>query len=409
MYTMSTVGVELISFIAVLIFFAVMVVILVITLVIAAARALFMRRHDKNKACYARLRRRALWSGAIAVMLTLMVLASQWLAYTPPILNADGSAAPGSIASLEAVELNGSKQWITVRGVDTTKPVLLFLAGGPGGSQLAAARSELGALEKDFVVVGWDQPGSAKSYSAVAPSVLTRQRYIDDGCMLAQYLCERFGQEKIYLVGESWGSALGIWMVQQRPELFHAFVGTGQMVSFLDTENDCYYLALKTAQDRGDTQVERNLKLQGPPPYYGKGVAMKMATYLMYLFNVMSSNPEIARSSHNTFTDLAGPEYGLFDKLTYILGMTDTLGVVYQQLYDLDLRKQAAELNVPVYFFEGRHDINAPTYLVEDYCNVLDAPYKRIIWFEHSGHTPWVDENELFVQTLVDVLLTDTQ
>lgn len=407
MPTMATAGVELIAFFAVLMLFIVMLVALIVVGLITAVRALFMRGQERNKVWVKRLKRRAVWSGALAAVLAVMVIASQWLAYTPPITGADGKPLPGSIASLEAVELNGSTQWITIRGKDESKPVLLFLAGGPGGSQLAAARSELSALEEDFVVVGWDQPGAAKSYNAVPQSELTRQRYIDDGCALAQYLCERFGQEKIYLVGESWGSALGIWMVQQQPELFHAFVGTGQMVWFGETERVCFDLALKTAQQNGDTQVVQSLEAQGPPPYYGKGVAMKMATYLMYLFNVMGGNPEIAASSHNTFADLAGTEYGLWDKLTYILGMTDTLGVVYQQLYDIDLREQAPQLAVPVYFFEGRYDINAPTYLAVDYFTMLDAPEKGIVWFEHSGHTPWVDENELFAQALTDVLLAE--
>ena len=402
---MATVGVELIAFFVVFIAFIAMLVMLLVVLVTVIVRAIFMHGKERNGFWHIRLRRRAVWSSVLGAVLVCMVLASQWLAYTPPIRDSEGNKVTGSIAVLEQIELNGSKQWITIRGMDQSKPVLLFLAGGPGGSQLAAARDQLSALENHFVVVGWDQPGSAKSYHAVPQSELNRQRYIDDGLTLVKYLCERFGKEKIYLVGESWGSALGIWMVQQQPERFNAFVGTGQMVSFLDTENECYALAMSTAKQRGDTQIVQNLMLQGPPPYHGDGVAMKMGTYLMYLFNVMSDNPEIAYSSHNTFTDLAGAEYGLYDKLTYILGLTNTLGNVYQQLYELDLRDHARKLDVPVYFFEGRHDINAPTHLVEDYDTLLSAPHKQIIWFEHSGHTPWADEHDLFVQTLVNVLL----
>jgi pimeloyl-ACP methyl ester carboxylesterase len=404
MPSMATVGPELLIFFALLIAFVVMLVILVVTALAALVRAVFLRGRDIKKTL-SRLRRRGIWCGALAVLLAVVVLGSQWLAYTPPIRKEDGSEMPGSIAALERVELNGSQQWISIRGKDAAKPVLLFLAGGPGGSQLAAVRSELAALEDHFVVVGWDQPGAAKSFGAVPKDSLTRQRYIDDGCALADYLCDRFEKEKIYLVGESWGSALGVWMAQQRPELFHAFVGTGQMVAFLETELYCYDLAMQTAQQRGDTDVVRQLTAQGRPPYYGDGVAMKMASYLMYLFQVMSANPDIAPSAHNTFADLAGPEYGLYDKLTYLLGMTDTLGLVYQQLYDLDLRQQANTLDVPVYFFIGRHDINAPTALAQEYFDGLQAPHKELIWFEHSGHTPWVDENERFAQLLADTVL----
>lgn len=403
MPSMATVGPELIVFFVLLVSFAVALVVLVVAALAALIRAALRKGRDMGKT-WRLLGRRAIWCGVLAAALAANVLLSQWLAYTPPIRAADGSGMPGSIAALEQVELNGSRQWISIRGKDASKPVLLFLAGGPGGSQLAAVRSELGELEDHFVVVGWDQPGAAKSYGALPKNELTRQRYVDDGCALAEYLCERFEQQKIYLVGESWGSALGVWMVQQRPELFHAFVGTGQMVAFLETEHYCYNHAMQIAQERGRADVVRQLEAQGPPPYYGNGVAMKMASYLMYLFQVMAANPDIAPSAHNTFADLAAPEYGLYDKLGYLLGITDTLGVVYQQLYDLDLRQQAAVLDVPVYFFIGRHDINAPTALAEDYYAVLQAPHKELVWFERSGHNPWIEENELFVEKLLNVV-----
>lgn len=115
--------------------------------------------------------------------------------------DAQGNPLPGSIASLETVDLNGSQQWITVRGKEPSKPVLLFLAGGPGVSQLANARFALGGLEDYFVVVNWDQPGAGKSFDAVKRSTLTPERYIQDAHALTQILREWFGEEKIYLVG----------------------------------------------------------------------------------------------------------------------------------------------------------------------------------------------------------------
>lgn len=366
---------------------------------------LLLYPHEDLKVTWGSVRKQGVRSLALACLLLLLVFLSQWLAYTPPFTDQSGHPIAGSIATLEKIELNGSQQWISIRGRSTDNPVLLFLAGGPGGSQLAAVRSELSGLEEHFTVVGWDQPGSAKSFHAVSASALSPERYISDGCSLAAYLGRRFGQDKIYLVGESWGSALGIWMIQKQPELFHAFAGTGQMVSFLDTEHYCYDLALQTAGERGDRDIVQKLEKQGPPPYYGNGVALKMSNYLMYLFGVMSSNPAIASSDHNTIEDLAAPEYGLYDKVNYVRGLLSTLTVVYQQLYDRDLRKQAAVLEVPVFFLEGRHDINAPPAFAVEYYELLTAPHKELIWFEKSGHTPWVDENERFVEVLVERML----
>ncbi len=351
------------------------------------------------------------WKGAavgVAGMLlvaALAVAASQVFAATPPIVDAQGQPVPGSIAALEQVELNGSQQWISIRGHDATKPVLLFLAGGPGGSQLATARFALSDLEQHFVVVNWEQPGAGKSFDAVKRATLTPERYIEDGHALVNYLRERFGQDKVYVLGESWGSALGIMLVQRYPELFHAFIGTGQMVAFLDTDLMCYDFALRWAQERGDTAKVEKLTQQGPPPYYGDGVALKQAAYLMDTFNYMNANPAIADNGFSTFRDLAAPEYGLYDKVNWFRGVLDTLGVVYPQLWDVDFRTAATSLDVPVYFFIGRHDVNAPVTLTEQYFDLLDAPHKEIVWFEHSGHTPWVSESGRFVQAMADTVL----
>ena len=355
------------------------------------------------------------WRGIAVSLIGLLavsfsaVLASQFFATTPPIVDANGQPLPGSIATLEKVNLNGSQQWVSIRGKDATKPVLLFLAGGPGGSQLVAARRALAGLEDHFVVVNWEQPGAGKSFDAVDRSTLTPERYISDTRELVLYLQQRFGQEKVYLLGESWGSALGIMAVQRYPELFHAFIGTGQMVAFLENDLICYDFALRLAQERGDTQKVEQLKRQGPPPYYESDVALKSATYLMDTFAYMNANPAIADNGFNTFQDLAGSEYGLYDKVNWFRGVLDTFGVVYPQLWEVDFRTQATKLDVPVYFLIGRHDVNAPPQLTVEYYQLLDAPHKELIWFERSGHNPWVHESARFVDVMVNTVLAQSQ
>lgn len=345
----------------------------------------------------------------VVLVSALAVRLSQVYAATPPITNAEGEIVPGSIATLEKVQLGDSEQWISIRGRDVNNPVLLFLAGGPGGSQLATARFALGGLEDHFVVVNWEQPGSGKSFDAVNRSTLTPDRYIEDAHTLVLLLRERFGQEKVYVLGESWGSALGIMLVQRYPDLFHAFIGTGQMVAFLENDLMCYDFALKLAQEKGDVKKIETLTRQGPPPYYDKDVAWKEAAFLMDGFAAMNANPAIADNGANTFRDLAAPEYGLYDKLNWFRGVIDTLGVVYPQLWAVDFRRQATQLEVPVYFLIGRHDINAPTILTEQYYDMLNAPHKEIVWFEHSGHTPWVSESNRFVQVMVETVLAQTK
>jgi len=115
----------------------------------------------------------------------------------------------------------------------------------------------------------------------------------------------------------------------------------------------------------------------------------------------MAQNPEIHNPGYNTLRDIASSEYGIIDKLNFFLGLVNTYNHVYQQLYSIDLRTDYLKLELPVYFFLGRHDINAPTVLVEEYLQVLEAPDKRIVWFEHSGHSPWINETEKFISEVL--------
>jgi len=355
------------------------------------------------------------WPAKTAVLAALIgvsvlaVVLSQRMAVTPPIRGADSRALPGSIASLEVVELNGREQWISIRGQDSSRPVLLFLAGGPGGSQLAATRMRLGELEKHFVVVNWEQPGAGKSYGAVNIDELAPELYIEDGLALTEYLRRRFDQDKITILGESWGSILGVWLVQRQPDWYHALAGVAQMVAFLETDTYDYNLALQIARERGDAGKVAALEKQGPPPYYGDGVTWKVIEYIMYLSSYMAQNPDITGPGYNTLGEIAAGEYGLVDKVNYVRGLTDTMSVMWPQLWEVDLREQAPLLEVPIYFLEGRHDVNAPPTLVEEYLAQLEAPHKEIIWFEHSGHSPWVDETAKLVDILVHKVQTGPQ
>lgn len=339
----------------------------------------------------------------IVVVALLAVWLSQSFAATRPIMDTQGQPIPASIASLERVQLGGSEQWITIRGKDRHNPVLLYLGiGGPGAGGFPANALTLSPLEDYFVVVNWDQPGTGKSYDAVAIPNLTVERFIADAHELTQLLRTRFQQDKIYVMGLSWGSILGIQLVQRYPDLFHAYVGTGQMVN--TTENDVlgYHLALQIATERNEFATVEKLRRNGPPPYTGRGMAMKYALYNNILFRYMDSPTlELILLLVPQFA----PEYGLVDRVNFARGLIESFAVVYPQLESLDFTSQAAQLDLPVYFLVGRHDVNAMASLVERYYNVLQAPRKELIWLE-SGHGASAEQirdamvNHVLAQTL---------
>jgi pimeloyl-ACP methyl ester carboxylesterase len=343
-------------------------------------------------------------AGGLVVVL-LAVAASQYFAATPPITDANGAPLPGSIATLEKVNLNGSEQWITIRGQDVDNPILLNLGmGGPGGGGFAT-RTLFEPLEEHYVVVSWDEPGTGKSYGSVPIPSLTPERFIEDAHALTLYLRERFHQEKVYVYGVSWTSILGVWLVQEYPDLYYAYIGNGQMVN--TTQNDVvgYELALEYLEGKGDTERLETLRRNGPPPYRGEGLVNAYVDYLDVLNEIMDTLPYTVSVPIVPFL---APEYGFVDKINHTRGLIESFEMVYPQLEDLDFKTQATALEVPVYIFAGRDDVNAMSSLVEDYYDILEAPHKELTWLE-GGHG--LDGRNLgqFVDVMVNQVLLESQ
>lgn len=158
---------------------------------------------------------------------------------TPQIRDEKGKVIPGSIASLEKVYIGGVKQWILIRGRSVNNPVLLFLHGGPGSAEWPLVRDYNRSLEDHFIHVYWEQRGAGKSYSKNIGNMHIDQ-FISDTRELLQYLQKRVNREKVFLIGHSWGSLLGILTAEKYPELFHAYIGVGQFVSAKEQEEISY-------------------------------------------------------------------------------------------------------------------------------------------------------------------------
>jgi pimeloyl-ACP methyl ester carboxylesterase len=343
--------------------------------------------------------------GGMILVSAVAIAASQVFAATPAITGANGKPIPGSIASLEKVTLNGSEQWITIRGQDMSKPVLLNLGmGGPGGGGFAT-RTLFEPLEEHFVVVSWDEPGTGKSYNAVPISSLTPQRFIDDAHALSLYLRERFDQDKIYIYGVSWTSILGVWLAQQYPDLYYAYIGNAQMVNTTETDVKGYELALNYLAEIGDQKQLDTLRRNGPPPYHGEGVTKRYVAFLDVLNDYMHA-PRYTLVV--PIVPFLAPEYGLVDKINHTRGLVESFAVVYPQLENVDFTTQATRLEVPVYIFFGRDDVNANAALIERYYNLLEAPRKQLIWLQ-GGHG--LDGSNLgqFTDTMVNTVLAETQ
>jgi proline iminopeptidase len=352
------------------------------------------------------IRRGTLGLTSLAVLVLIAALVRP--AGTAAIAGADGEPRPGSIAQLVRVPIGGHDQSIMLRGNDVDSPVLLFLEGGPGGTAVGSMRRSGQGLEKHFVVATWDQRGTGKSASAFEPvASLTVRQAVSDTIEVTQYLRARFGESRIYLVGSSWGSLLGVLAAQQRPELFHAYVGTGQMVDPAETDKRMYAESVAYAKRVGDAKFAARLRAIGAPPY------TNMLAYPV----AISSNPDWrsftrgpdydARSAYPA--SLFVGEYTLTEQVRSMAALIDTFAMLYPQLQGVDFRRDVPRLEVPVYIVEGAHEAPGAIVLARDWFAALSAPDKHFIELPHSGHDPQLDEPGAFATYLADVVLPQTR
>jgi pimeloyl-ACP methyl ester carboxylesterase len=326
---------------------------------------------------------------------------------TPPIRDASGAPKPGSIAALERVRIGGSDQTVLLRGHDASAPVLLLLHGGPGGSLMPLAHVFSSQLEEHFVVVNWDQRGAGKSYSPQIPrSSMTTEQFVQDCLELSEYLRRRFEQDRIFIVGHSWGTELGVLAVQRRPDLFRAYAAAGQVVNKARAERISLQFAIDGALRANDRATLERLQKLDPPGYGGRVKDLLFQRKCVARYGGTFHDRAVDKAMFRKYFE--SPEYSWRDLLSLKKGSDFSLGAMWSQRLEVDLLEAAPSLALPVFFLHGRCDRVTPTELVQTYYDRLDAPRKELIWFERSGHCPLFEEPQRFQEVIIDRLLPNT-
>lgn len=343
---------------------------------------------------------------APAILLLLMFVWALRPAGTPRVRVASDTDRQKSLAALEQLEVGGTKQWVLIRSVNVDNPVVLFLHGGPGTSQLAVNRRYTGDLEEHFTIVDWDQRGAGKSYAAVPDAAtLTIDQFIEDIRDLTCHLLERFHKRQIVLVGHSWGSVIGAIAVARHPELYSCYVGIGQMVNMMANEVASYEWTLDQARRRRDRRAVTALEDMGPPPYSEDWQAHTIVqrSYLARFGGEVHSS-RLGGLRLIMPGVLFAREYALPDRRNFFRGIFRSMRLLWPELLTVDLFGRVPELPVPVFLIEGRHDHEAPSDLAAKYFDVLRAPSKELIWFERSAHMPHWEEPRRFTEFMVTAI-----
>jgi pimeloyl-ACP methyl ester carboxylesterase len=342
--------------------------------------------------------------GTLVLVCTLFIIALWWNSPGKPAAYFDNEGNPikKSIAEIRELTLQGVRQTVIIQGEDSTKPVLLYLHGGPGGTSMGLRLSNR-YLEKDFVVVYWDQLGCGKSYyKGIAPENMTLPALVDYTLALSDYLSERFGQDKIYLMGESWGTVLSMHALQKQPERYLAYFGVGSVIHIYRSEAVSLAWLKEEVVSRGDKediQIVSDLTLPDSTASHTEWDSyLQLQRRFLYDYGGVFANPPSGlQPTRAFFFDKA---YTLSEKFNMKKGMDFSFNYLSPYVKSINFLETIDTIAVPSYFLQGRQDYTTPTSIVELFYQKIKAPKKALILFDHSAHMPHNEEPEKFAQIL---------
>jgi len=348
----------------------------------------------------------------IVVILFLIILIVIWFNSSgklEPITDINDQEIATGISEKVYHDINGLQQGMFLRGEDASKPVLLFLHGGPGSPELAIGygiEDKNARLEQEFVVCYWDQRGAGMSYSKdINISTMTPEQLVEDTKEVTSYLKERFNQEKIYLLGHSWGSYLGIKTIEKYPELYHAFMGVGQVSDQTESEKLAYEYMLKEATQRNDKSAIKALEKfdVNAADFPQQKYTMGTRTNLMNKYGIGTTHEKSSMGAM-IIDLLMFSGYTVGDKIGYMRGILFSLENVFPYVLDDSLFESSTKFEVPVYIFHGDYDYQVSQELAREYCGVIEAPDKQYYAFTNSAHSPLWEEPAKFMEDVRDVL-----
>lgn len=320
----------------------------------------------------------------------------------PSVVNAQSEinlkdAKPAERISEESfIDINGIEQWVTIRGA-SSKPIILFLHGGPGSPLSPYSDKLYKDFEKDFIIVQWDQRGTGRTFGKNAPQELTPEylkgnplsleRMTNDGIALSEYLLKHLNKQKIILFGTSWGSALGVIMASKRPELYYAYVGHSQIVNPA-IDSNLYNRIYKIVKKKNDKVALTILDANGKPPYdRAKKVGQLFRILKKYEDGNSTPAPKnwfVPSSEYENELDNQNRMDG--DDYSFVNFVGDNKLGVQSMSGDIDLINTNLDFQIPIYIIQGNEDILTPKEESKKYFDKIKAPKKKYYLLPKTAH-----------------------
>jgi pimeloyl-ACP methyl ester carboxylesterase len=348
------------------------------------------------------------------LLIGLIVLAVNSPGKLEPLKDSKGKEITGSIAEKNFIEIGGIRQGFFIRAENPDNPIILYLHGGPGSPMLPMVIpyevSE--RLEKYFTVCYWEQRGAGISFSdSINPATMTIAQMIEDTREMTEYLQRRFNQDKIYLIGHSWGAYLGVKTIEKYPENYIAYIGMGQVSNQIESEKLAYDYMLQHATEINDKSAVKNLqkfdKNASDFPTMDYLTTVRMS--LMNKYGIGLAHEEKISMIDIAKMLLSFKGYTMSEKINFLKGIDFSQTTLWDYVVDDNLFESSAVFQVPVYITQGKYDYQVSHALAREWFEKIEAPQKAFFTFENSAHAPIMEEPEKFVQTIREIALAHTQ
>jgi pimeloyl-ACP methyl ester carboxylesterase len=328
-------------------------------------------------------------SGVRLAALLLLALIAGAVAWKLLPARTASLGGPEPIAELIPVDVGGMTQWLLIRGANRRAAILLWLHGGPGAAQMPI-HAVTAALERDFVVVHWDQRGAGKSnLESFDAATMTLDRFLADAREVTAFLRKRVGDQPLIVVGHSWGTMLGARLVARWPEDYAGYIGVGQQVDTLQGA------ALALAWLRSIGAASEFLG-RAPEDFRDHDLYVR----LMQALEAQGGGMNVSLASMLPRA-LAAPEYSLRDYWRWFDGANRGSGPMWQEYLGRNLMEDVRRIPVPMLLVAGAHDMNTPVTLARAWFDTIEAPRgKQMVVFEGSGHAPFLTETPRFVEAV---------
>ncbi|WP_342572678.1 alpha/beta hydrolase [Paenibacillus sp. FSL R5-0749] len=330
---------------------------------------------------------------SLSSIILMIIVALIFPTWTPQI------KGENSISMLEQIEINGAGHEVMIRGVDRSNPILIFVHGGPGCSEIPYVRKYQKELEQHFTVVHYDQRGSGKSYHFFEDySNLTTDVLVDDLLALSDVVSKELNQEKVILIGHSFGTYIGMKAAAKAPAQFHAYIGIGQMADTLQSELESMEYTLEQAKQAGNEADVEKLELVRGSIEQGNDLTPRI------LLQKYGGAARLINENRDYISGfLLNPEYNGLDMIRFYSWMFSSQDILLREVFDQNLPDIVDHLDIPIYFVMGKYDYMTTANAARDYFKVLDAPIKDFVVFNESAHYPQFEEKDKFLNWLIEL------